>query len=103
TQQWVILFGEKMDNSKYEWLLGPFGEPHGIGMKFVEELAKEENLVIDRQRKDKGILDSIMQLRLSTTELNRLSPDVIDFYENTSNYDLRLKATWNPVFKVLGA
>lgn len=103
TQQWVILFGKKIDNSKYNWLLGPFGETHGIGMKFVEQLAKDENLVIDSQRKDKGLLDSIKHLRLSDTDFQRLSPNVIDFYENTSNYELLLKAKWNPIFKVFGS
>ena len=103
TQQWIILFGEKITTSKYKWLLGPFGETHGIGTKFVEQLANDENLVIDSQRKDKGLLDSIKHLRLSATELNRLSPSIIDFYENTSNYNLLLKAKWNPLFKVFGS
>jgi len=103
TQQWVILFGEKIDNSKYKWLIGPFGETHGIGIKFVEQLAKDENLVIDSQKKDKGLLDSIKHLSLSDTDFQRLSPNVIDFYENTSNYDLLLKAKWNPIFKVFGS
>ncbi len=102
TQQWVILFGKKIDNSKYKWLLGPFGGTHGIGLKFVKQLAKDENLVIDSRRKDKGLLDSIKHLMLSENELNRLSPNVIDFYEKTSNYDLLLKAKWNPFFKVFG-
>lgn len=102
TQQWVIIFGEKIDSSKHKWLLGPFGQTHGIGMKFIEQLAKEENLAIDSQRKDKGLLDSIKYLRLSDIDFQRLSPEVIDFYENTSNYNLLLKAKWNPIFKVFG-
>ena len=102
TQQWVILFGQRIDNKNYQWLLGPFGGTKGIGIKFVEQLAIDENLVIDSKRKNKGLLDSILNLGLSETELKRLSPNVIDFYENTSNYDLLLKAKWNPFFKVFG-
>lgn len=102
TQQWVILFGEKIHRSKHEWLLGPFGQTQGIGMKFIRQLAKEENLEIDSQRKHKGIIDSIKYLGLSNTDFQRLSPDVIDFYENTSNYNLLLKVKWNPIFKVFG-
>lgn len=102
TQQWVILFGEKIDKSKYRWLLGPFGGPHGIGIKFVNQLAEDENLIIDSQRKNKGLLDSINQLKLSAAQLNKLSPNVIDFYENTANYDLLLRVKWNPIFKVFG-
>lgn len=103
TQQWVILFGKKIDTLKFKWLIGPFGETHGIGIKFIDQLAKNENLVVDSQKKDKGLLDSIKHLRLPNTDFQRLSPDVIDFYENTSNYDLLLKAKWNPIFKVFGS
>ena len=92
TQQWVILFGQRIDNNKHKWLLGPFGGTKGIGLKFIEQLAKDESLVIESQRKNKGLLDSILNLGLSEIELKRLSPNVIDFYENTSNYDLLLKA-----------
>lgn len=59
TQQWVILFSEKIHCSKHEWLLGLFGQTQGIGKKFIRQLAKEENLEIDTQRKHKGIIDSI--------------------------------------------
>lgn len=103
TQQWVILFGKKIDTLKFKWLIGPFGETHGIGIKFIDQLAKNENLVVDSQKKDKGLLDSIKHLRLPNTDFQRLSPDVIDFYENTSYYDLLLKAKWNPIFKVFGS
>lgn len=103
TQQWVILFGQRIDNKNYEWLLGPFGETKGIGKKFVEQLAKDESLVIDSQRINQGLIDSIMNLGLPETELKRLSPNTIDFYENTSNYDLLLKAKWNPFFKIFGS
>jgi len=103
TQQWVILFGKKIDTLKFKWLIGPFGETHGIGIKFIDQLAKNENLVVESQKKDKGLLNSIKHLRLPNTDFQRLSPDVIDFYENTSNYDLLLKAKWNPIFKVFGS
>ena len=103
TQQWVILFGKKIDTLKFKWLIGPFGETHGIGIKFIDQLVKNENLVVESQKKDKGLLDSIKHLRLPNTDFQRLSPDVIDFYENTSNYDLLLKAKWNPIFKVFGS
>lgn len=103
TQQWVILSGQRIDNYKYKWLLGPFGGTKGIGLKFVEQLAIDESLAIDSQTNKKGLLDSILNLGLSEVELKKLSPEVIDFYENTSNYDLFLKAKWNPIFKVFGS
>ena len=48
------------------------------------------------------MLHSIKQLNLDEKELNKLSKNVIDFYENTSNYDFDLKVKWNPLFKVFG-
>ncbi|WP_010519373.1 hypothetical protein [Croceivirga radicis] len=102
TQQWVIMFGQKVDHKKHQWLIGPFGGTKGIGLKFIEQLAKDEELVIDKRTKNKGLLDSILDLGLSDDELKRLSPEVIDFYENTSNYDLHLKVKWNPFFKIFG-
>lgn len=102
TQQWVILFGQRIDNKKHQWLLGPFGGTNGIGVKFVEQLARDENLVIDSNRKNRGLIDSILNLGLPETELKKLSPSVINFYESTSDYDLLLKVKWNPLFKIFG-
>ena len=102
TQQWVILFGKKIIENQNKWLLGPFGSTKGIGVKFIKQLAKNEQLIIDEKENDKGILSSINQLNLSSEEQNKLSKNVIDFYENTSNYDFDLKVNWNPFFKGFG-
>tara|TARA_R110002167_G_scaffold171596_2_gene369611 strand:+ start:1196 stop:2065 length:870 start_codon:yes stop_codon:yes gene_type:complete len=102
TQQWVILFGKKIIENQNKWLLGPFGSTKGIGVKFIKQLAKNEQLIIDEKENDKGILSSINQLNLSSEEQNKLSKSVIDFYENTSNYDFDLKVKWNPFFKGFG-
>ncbi|MBU2975583.1 hypothetical protein [Zobellia sp. B3R18] len=102
TQQWVILFGEKVDEETSNWLLGPFGTKSGIGEKFIQELAHKEELNQDKSTHAKGILQSINQLKLPQTELDKLSENVIDFYENTSTYNLDLKVKWNPFFKGFG-
>lgn len=102
TQQWVILFGQKIDTSEQKWLLGPFGELNGIGIKFIKQLAEKEHLTIDYEKNGKGLIQSIHQLNLSKKEIDLLSRDVIDFYENTSNYELKLKVKWNPFFKIFG-
>lgn len=102
TQQWVIFFGEKIDKTEHHWLLGPFGCTNGIGLKFIKQLAEKEHLIIGNKKNNKGLIASIDQLNLSSNELNALSQDVIDFYQNTSNYELRLKAKWNPLFKGFG-
>ena len=102
TQQWVILFGEKITPNKNKWLLGPFGETNGIGLKFIAQLAEKEQLIIDKSTANKGILHSINQLNLPKKELDKLSKKVIDFYEKTSDYDFDLNIKWNPFFKLFG-
>lgn len=102
TQQWVILFGKKIGEKEKDWLLGPFGNTNGIGLKFINQLAEKEQLIIDKNQKDKGLIQSINQLEISENDLNVLSKDVIDFYENTTNYEFDLKVEWNPFFKFFG-
>lgn len=102
TQQWVILSGKKINPNKYEWLLGPFGNTKGIGKKFISHLVKDENLELDEANQKKGLIGSINQLNLPQTELHKLSKNVIDFYENTSSYELDLIVKWNPFFKFFG-
>ena len=102
TQQWVILFGRKIDVIEHHWLLGPFGNTKGIGLRFINQLAQEEELIIDKNQKNKGLLQQINKLDISENDLNILSKDVIDFYENTSNYDFDFKVKWNPIFKTFG-
>lgn len=102
TQQWVIRFGKKINPNQSKWLLGPFGQTDGIGEKFIQQLAEKENLIIDKSNPKKGLLQSINQLNLAEEELINLSKEVIDFYENTGNYNLDLNVKWNPYFRMFG-
>ncbi len=102
TQQWVMLRGRKIDAVEYGWLLGPFGDLKGIGEEYILRLAEKEQLTIDRNPGNKGLLSSIETLGLSGEELDRLSPGVSDFYEHTSCYKLDIAVHWNPLFKIFG-
>lgn len=102
TQQWIIIWGKKIDPKEYSWLMGPFGNLDGIGENFIHQLAKNENLKILRNCKSVGLLESIHILNLSEAEKSKLSKKVIDFYENTADYQLNLKLKWNPFFRILG-
>ncbi|GAB5418677.1 MAG: hypothetical protein Crog4KO_04340 [Crocinitomicaceae bacterium] len=102
TQQWVILLGRKINAKTHSWLIGPFGEVNGIGKKFIEQLAIKEKLSIDDSHEVRGLIGAINQLNLKDDELQRLSKQVVEFYEKTSCYDLQLSVKWNPFFKVFG-
>lgn len=101
TQQWVILFGKKINTKEDNWLLGPFAETNAIGLKLVHQLAEKEQLIIE-SRENAGLLQSIHQLNLSESELKRLSKSVIDFYEHTADYKFDIEIKWNPLFKIFG-
>jgi hypothetical protein len=102
TQQWVILWGRKINPNEYLWLIGPFGELNGIGEDFIFQLALKENLAVIRNTTSKGLLQSISKLNLTEIDIKNLSLKVIDFYEKTADYDLKLNVNWNPFFKVFG-
>lgn len=102
TQQWVILFGEKINFSTHNWLSGPFGDVNGIGEGFISQLAQKENLITADKQGVKGLIQSMYQLNLTDIELKNLSKQVIDFYEKTSKYELQLVVKWNPFFKLFG-
>lgn len=100
TQQWVIVWGKQIEPSAVPWLMGPLGKPGAVADDFVNQCAEDENLVIERNIALQGLIPSINTLNLS--ESARLSQKVIDFYENTANYDLKISVQWNPVFRVFG-
>jgi hypothetical protein len=102
TQQWVILWGRKINPNEFIWLIGPFGEINGIGEDFIFQLALKENLLVIRNTTSKGLLQSISNLNLTEIDIKNLSLKVIDFYEKTADYDLKLNVNWNPFFKVFG-
>lgn len=102
TQQWVIFRGRKILPEDVPWLMGPFGNLDAIGESFIYQFAEKENLIIEKNSKTKGIIPSMAKLNLSETDFSNLSKNVIDFYENTSNYHLHFSVQWNPFFKIFG-
>lgn len=102
TQQWVILWGRKINPSDYPWLVGPFGELNGIGEDFIYQLAEKEELTIVRNTDSKGLLNSVSMLGLAENDVNRLSQNLIDFYEKTTDFKLGFTVKWNPFFKIFG-
>lgn len=102
TQQWVILWGRKIDPLEFPWLIGPFGNLDVIGEDFINQFAEREKLTIEREIKTRGLIPSMSSLNLSETELSNLSLQVINFYENTAQYDLYFSVKWNSFFRVFG-
>lgn len=102
TQQWVILWGRRIEPDTAPWLMGPFGKPGSTTDHFVDQLAEDENLVIEKTAGSHGLISSMKELKLADAEYDRLSSHIVDFYENTTNYKLTFSVEWNPLFRVFG-
>ncbi len=102
TQVWVKLTGRRFDPADDVWLTGPIGGTDIIKDKFIQILAENENLEIQQDSVDAGLLESFDALRLSSEEMNLLNPQVIDFYEKTSNYNFEIWSEWRGFFKPFG-
>ena len=102
TQQWAIVWGRRITPKNVPWLMGPFGQVGGIADLFIDRLATEEGLIIERNTTSGGLISEFSKLHLSKEAASSLSRSVIDFYENTACYNLKLSVKWNPVFKIFG-
>lgn len=102
TQQWVIFRGRKIDPDTLQWLMGPFGNVDSTADEFINDVANREGLIIQRNVSTCGLIGSVEDLNLSKKELERLSEQIIDFYENTSQYNVQVKVKWTLFFKAFG-
>jgi hypothetical protein len=102
TQLWVKVTGKKIDPKEFEWLIGPVGGDEIIKDSFINELASEENLEVQRNIPNTGLLERIEQIGILDEEKEKLNSKVVDFYENTSNYDFEAWSEWKGVFKPFG-
>ncbi len=101
TQKWVILTGKRIMFDSYPWLEAPMGKPVGIGRDFYELYARENRLRIEN-RSDAGLLDHFGALDDGKFDVRRIDPQVADFYERTSSYEMDAWSEWCSFFKPFG-
>ena len=102
TQIWVKISGKRINPDDFKWLIGPIGNTDIIKDKFIFELAEKENLEIQKNLPNSGLLKKMEQIGISDQDKNRLNDKVADFYENTSNYDFEVWSEWKGIFKPFG-
>lgn len=102
TQQWVISTGQKFDPEVESWLNGPHGQIGTIGDEFIKQIAQKENLFIKRNCQNQGLIESFEIFNFSKSEIDRLSAEIVNFYQKTSDYRLNFSAKWNPFFRMGG-
>jgi hypothetical protein len=102
TQWWVRITGRCFDPDMEAWLMAPAGDPAGIGESFFEVLARDKGWVVDDGSEGRGLLDDMSLLRSSAFDPSRLHPDVVAFYQRTSDYAVDVWSEWSALFKPFG-
>lgn len=102
TQRWVQLTGRKVSLDEAPWLLGPTGFTTGIGATAIERAAKSEGLVSVDQRRTCGLIPNFSELSAASFDPSRVSPEVRDFYEQTSRYEIDVWSRWTGMFQPFG-
>jgi hypothetical protein len=102
TQVWVKVTGRRFNPEKDTWLIGPIGGTQIIKDKFIEDLAQKENLDIQQNIHNSGLLETFNDLGLTRNEIKLINPKIIEFYEKTSNYNFEVWSEWCGFFKPFG-
>jgi hypothetical protein len=88
----IYLCGRRYAPCNVTWLLGPIGGPT-ISDQPYEEIARCENLSIERLATTGGLIPDFAVLASSDFDPGRVDPKIRDFYENTARYRLDAWAT----------
>lgn len=99
TQLWNILCGTKADADNDAWLLGPMGKAGCIEDRFIEELARTENLLIVRNEPSSGLLEDFSGYAFPE---EKLQPRICQFYTQTLNFSFDVWTQWRPIFGTFG-
>ena len=97
SQRWVMARGRRVDPREIAWLFGPFGDVDVIADHYIERLASEERLAVERDAHGAGLLDSIEDLL--GPDAARLDHRIRGFYERTSDHALEVWSQWSPLFR----
>jgi hypothetical protein len=88
TQCWVKLTGKRIKLEEYPWLEGPVAPTKGISPDFFKKLADEKGLTIKHPDPVSGIVSDFSILSGATFNPADVHPSVIQFYQETSAYEL---------------
>lgn len=97
TQFWVKVTGTTLLKSDNHWLFGPTGDTTMIGNSYVEKLAKSNNLLIEINKINSGLIDNFSSISKTLPHSK-----IIDFYEHTTNYKIEVTANWKKAFIPFG-
>lgn len=99
TQLWNIALGRRVRVPADSWLLGPRGEPGGIGEEVISQIARKEDLAIERDAQTVGLLHSFERFGNLAALLR---PEIARFYLATSSYEFDVWTKWEAGWGQLG-
>lgn len=102
TQLWVRLTGRRVSTEQHTWLDAPVGDVDRIGSDFFERYAERNHMTVDEQSAPRGLLRDFTQLAGPHFDASKIHPRVVDFYQNTSTYELDVWSEWSGIFRPFG-
>lgn len=96
TQYWNILLGRRVDSKADAWLTGPIGAIGENAAGFVERVARERGLRIERGGAGAGLMESLEDWGAA------VRPAIAQFYQRTADYRFSVRTSWRRVFGHLG-
>lgn len=103
TQRWVQLTGREIDLEAESWLQGPIGDPAGIGKDYFEKMARQNDWDLKVNPPNAGLLHDFFVLRSDLFAPEAVDPQVREFYQHTSNYELDAWSEWCGAFRPFGS
>ena len=102
TQRWVCLTGRRINPAANEWLLGTSGASTRIGPDYFTRLAATLNCECSVNPKHGGLIKNFLDLRSDDFPAEKVSPEVVRFYQATSDFEMDVWSEWCSVFRPFG-
>ncbi|MDQ3856597.1 MAG: hypothetical protein M3281_09420 [Chloroflexota bacterium] len=97
-QAWVRASRRRVDLSRETWLDGPTGNSR-VGLAFYSDYARERGLCIETHGEPLGLLPDFARLASATFDPTVVHPEIVRFYERTSEYELDVWSHWSGLLK----
>ena len=103
TQRWVQATGRRVALDEYSWLEGPVGDVDVIGTDFFARFADREGLTMVTDGPPRGLVEDFAAFAGPTCSPSQVDAQVVDFYEQTSEYEFDVWSEWRGGFRPFGS
>ena len=102
TQRWVQFTGRSVNLTQSPWLDGPTGNTTVIGSQFFDTYAYQQGWVKTESQLIRGLVPRFANLKSPLFDPAGIQPEIVEFYEQTSQYELDLWSEWSMLFRPMG-